>query len=126
MKVKVALIVQGIVSGLFGLAFLLMPAQAMGPFHAGREVTAVFHFLTRGYGIVVLSVVAICWMGLKITEKYAKRVLAIGIGAWGFFTAVLFIYGIAVGLISQAGWIIVGVELVLAGLFASTLFRKEP
>jgi hypothetical protein len=126
MKIKVALIVQGIVSAIFGLGFLFMPAQAMGPFHAGREVTELFHFLTRGYGIIVLSVVAMCWIGLKVTEKYAKRMLAIGIGAWGLLTAVLFIYGIAAGIISTAGWMIVGIEFVLAGLFISSLFRTEP
>jgi hypothetical protein len=65
-------------------------------------------------------------MGLKITEKYAKRVLAIGIGAWALLNGVLFIYGTASGIVSAFGWSQVGIEFVLAGLFISSLFRTEP
>lgn len=126
MKIKVALIVQGIVSAVFGLGFIFMPAQTMGPFNPGREMSEVFYFLTRGYGIVILSIAVICWMGLKITEKYAKRVLAVGIGSWALLNGVLFIYGTASGIVGAFGWSQVGLEFVLAGLFISSLFKAEP
>ena len=60
MKIKVALIVQGIISVVFGLGFIIMPAQTMGPFSPGQELSAVFYFLTRGYGIIVLSIAGVC------------------------------------------------------------------
>jgi len=126
MKIKVALIVQGIVSAVFGLGFIFMPAQTMGPFNPGQEMTEVFYFLTRGYGIVILSIAVICWMGLKITEKYAKQVLAVGIGSWALLNGVLFIYGTASGIVGAFGWSQVGLEFVLAGLFISSLFKAEP
>ena len=126
MKIKVALIVQGIVSAVFGLGFIFMPAQTMGPFNPGQEMSEVFYFLTRGYGIVILSIAVICWMGLKITEKYAKRVLAVGIGSWALLNGVLFIYGTASGIVGAFGWSQVGLEFVLAGLFISSLFKAEP
>lgn len=126
MKIKVALIAQGIVSGVFGLGFIFLPVQAMGPFGPTEQMTEVFYFLTRGYGILVLSISVLCWMGLKITEKYAKRVLAVGIGTWALLNGILFIYGIASGIVSSFSWTQVGLELILAGLFISTFFNPEP
>ena len=126
MKVKVGLIVQGVLAVVFGLGFIIMPAQTMGPFSPGQELPEVFYFLTRGYGIIVLSVAVLCWMGLKITEKYAKRVLAAAISTWAFLNGILFIYGTASGIVSAFGWSQVAIEFIVAGLFISSLFRAEP
>ena len=126
MKIKVALIVQGIISVVFGLGFIIMPAQTMGPFSPGQELSAVFYFLTRGYGIAILSFAVLCWMGLKITEKYAKRVLAFTIATLALLSGILFIYGTASGLLSTIGWSQVAVEFIVAGLAISSLFRTEP
>jgi len=126
MKIKVALIVQGIISVVFGLGFLFMPVQMMQPYNPGQELTELFYFQNRAYGIAILSFAVLCWMGLKITDKYAKRVLAFTIATLALLSGIVFIYGSASGLLSTIGWSQVVVEFIMAGLAISSLFRAEP
>jgi hypothetical protein len=126
MKTKVVFVIQGILASLFGLSFVIFPEFAMAPFLGDRTVSASFFFLSRVYGAVIIGVAILCWAGLRITDVYAKRVIAAAIGTWALINGILFIFGTLGGAITSLGWSQVVLGFVLAALFGATFLTKQP
>lgn len=127
MKMKVVLVIQGILATFFGLSFLIVPEIGMQPFLVGGAGgSAVLYFLTRGFGASVIMIAVVSWAGLRLTDRYAKRIIAAAFGIWTLLNVVLFIHATASGIVPAFGWSQVGINSVMFLLYASTFFRSEP
>lgn len=127
MKMNVVLVIQGVLATLFGLAFLVVPRMGMQPFlFGGEEASATYYFLTRCFGASVIVVAVLSWAGLRLTDRYAKRIIAAAFGIWTLLTGLLFIFATASEIVTAFGWSQVGINFVLFVLYVSTIFRSDP
>jgi hypothetical protein len=64
--------------------------------------------------------------GVRLTDRYAKRIIAVAFGTWTLATGVLFVYATTTSIVSGFGWSQVGINFALFALHVSTFFRTEP
>jgi len=126
MKAKPLFIIQGALFAATGVMFLAVPVLAMDMFVGDMGVTPSFYVLTRMVGGTAVALAVILFGLAGIQEIRVKRVVAGAMVVGTLASAVLHAYGIMVNSIMAAGWIMVGIEGILALLFLSTFLTKNP
>ena len=126
MKTRPLFIIQGALSALFGVMFLAVPTLAMDTFVGTLGVTDSFYTMTRMIGGSSVVFAIILFGALRFEDIRVKRLLALAMVVYKVVSVALHAYGVLIEAILPAGWIMVGVDGVLALLFASTFLTKEP
>jgi hypothetical protein len=105
---------QAVVSGLFGIGFLIAPASLGTAYAAGVNPTT--ELALRYLGAVLLSVAVIAWMASS-AERSALRLWVIRSGAlYGVLGIALAFLGMSNGVMTSLGWL----NVLLGGLFLVT------
>ena len=112
MKLQAFLAIVALVGLLFGIAFVLAPAQALAPY----GITADGHLalLTRFYGVTLVTVALIFWFARSIADPRSLRAILIGGLVGDLIGVVVALQGQLTGLVNSLGWLTV----VIYGLFA--------
>lgn len=101
-----------VVSGLFGLAFLIFPAMTASFY--GVTSNAPLEYMARLWGSALLGYAILAWTCRNVTDPSAKRGILVAIafsnGA-GFFVTLL---AKIAGVVNVLGW----VAVVISGAFA--------
>ncbi len=122
MKLKTLLIVNAIVSCLFGIVALLAPAQALGLF--GVESNPVISILARFTGLGSVAMGLVPWFTRNMELSQAKKTIIPAL----LICAVIGIFISVSGLLSDGikmGWPPAVMYLVYAVVYAWFLFSKS-
>jgi hypothetical protein len=111
MKLSSFLVVKAIISLVFGIAFVLIPAVMM-PLY-GTTLDAVGILMTRFLGACLIGIGLVCWFDRNADPQALQGItLALCIGdTVGFIVALL---GQLSGLLNALGWVNVVIWLLLA------------
>jgi hypothetical protein len=111
MKLSSFLVVKAIISLVFGIAFVLIPAVMM-PLY-GTTLDAVGILMTRFLGACLIGIGLVCWFDRSADPQVLQGItLALCIGdTVGFIVALL---GQLSGLLNALGWVNVVIWLLLA------------
>ncbi len=123
MNLKNLFTIAAVLSLLFGLAFLLMPATALG-WYGITLMPAAGILMTRLFAASLLGVAVLAWLARSLGASEARSAIVLGIivmDTLGFIVSLLAQLG---GVANQLGWSTVAIYLLLALGFAYFKFMK--
>ncbi len=122
MKLSTLLIINAVVSALFGIAFVLVPGQVVSLY--GVEATAMLNYAGQLLGAAFVGFAVLTWSARNANDSTARRaiVLALFIGnAAGFAVALI---GQVNNVVGALGWSTVAIYLLLAIGYGYFQFAK--
>lgn len=123
MKINLLFVINSIVAGLFGLAFLLGPQWLM--LHYGVTMTAEDAVIGRLFGASLLGYGVLTWTARNAGPSEARKAIV-----WALFIAdavgcVVSLFAQVGGLVNALGWSTVVIYGLLAIGFGMAAFSKE-
>ena len=112
MKLSTLMTVNAVVAAVFGIAFVLVPAQVMSLY--GVEESAALNHVGQLFGASLISFAVLTWSARNAAQSAARKaiVLALFVGeAVGFVFALI---GQLANVVGALGWSTVGIYLLLA------------
>ncbi len=112
MKLSTLMIINAVVAGVFGVAFLLVPDQVGSLYDV--EVNEILTYVVRLLGAELIAIAGVAWLARNADDSVARRaiVLALFIGnAIGFVVALI---GQINNVVAAVGWGNVAIYLLLA------------
>ena len=122
MKLSTLFIINTVVAGVFGLAFVLMPDTAMSFYGATLSPAGVL--VARLFGAALLGYAVLSWFTRNAEDSEARKASLLGMfvgDAVGFIVALL---GQLAGVVNAFGWSTVAIYLLLALGFGYFYFMK--
>ncbi len=122
MKISALMTIAAIVAGLFGVGFVLVPAEVLAPY--GVTADPSLEYMSRLFGAALILVAVLTWTARNATDSQAGRaiMLAIFVGdSAGFVVALL---GQLAGVVNALGWSTVAIYLFFALGFGYFYFGK--
>ena len=123
MKLNALMVVNAIVAGLFGIGFLVVPAQLLSQY--GITTDAQFEMVGQLFGAALIGFAVLTWAARNATDSDARRAILLGIfvcNAIGFVVALIGQLG---GVVNTLGWSTVAIYLMLALGFGYFRFAKQ-
>ena len=112
MKLRALMVVNAIVSGLFGIAFVIIPGQSLSQygFTAGPALELMFQLLGAAFiGFGVLT-----WAARNATDSEARRAILLALFVGDFVGFVICLIAQLGGFVNSLGWSSVAIYLLLA------------
>jgi len=123
MKLKILLVINAIVTVVFGVAFICVPSQVYTQY--GIESNLHLNYVGQLFGAALLAIAVLSWLVRNTTDSVARRavVVAFFVGdTVGFVVSVIAQFR---GAMNALGWSTVVIYLLLALGFASFTFKKS-
>jgi hypothetical protein len=123
MKLGALLTVNAVIAGVFGLAFIFVPAATLSVY--GVTADAQFAMVGQLFGAALLGFGLLTWSARNAADSEARRAIVFALfvsDAAGFVIALM---AQLRGLVNVNGWSTVVIYLVLALGFAFFQFRKS-
>jgi hypothetical protein len=122
MKLSTLMTINAVVAAVFGIAFVLVPAQVMSLY--GVEESAALNYVGQLFGAALISFAVLTWSARNAAQSDARKaiVLALFVGeAVGFLLALI---GQLTNVVSALGWSTVAIYLLLALGFGYFQFTR--
>jgi hypothetical protein len=123
MNLKTMFVINAILTGVFGLGFLLAPEFLVASF--GAQIDLAGAMIARAYGSTHLAAAFISWLIRNNNSSYTRRVIAFGFALEHTLIALVLLFGVLSGVLNATGWSSVVIDLLLAiGFFV--FGKNEP
>ena len=122
MKLNTLMVINAIVAAVFGIAFVLVPAQVI-PLY-GITVDAPLKFVGQLYGVSLVGFAFLTWSARNATDSDARRAIVLALfvsDGVGFIVALI---GQLAGVVNSFGWLTVALYLLLALGFGYFQFAR--
>lgn len=118
MTIKTFFAIFAVLAVLFGIGFVLAPAQVLSNY--GVESSPAIALMSRQFGGTLLAMAVILWCARDFREEAALRAVLIGFGVSDVINCIVAIVATSSGTINALGWTVVLIYLggaVGAGYF---------
>jgi phosphoglycerol transferase MdoB-like AlkP superfamily enzyme len=122
MKLGNLFVVNAVIAGLFGLAFIFAPAKLLAQY--GLAVDAGFGLVAQLFGAALIGYAILTWLVRKAADSEARRAIVLALFICDAVAFVLSLMAQLKGLVTSLGWSTVVIYLLLALGFAYFLFAK--
>ena len=122
MKLGNLFVVNAVIAGLFGLAFVFAPAQLLAQY--GLVVDAGFGLVAQLFGAALVGYAILTWLVRKVGDSEARRAIVLALFISDGVAFVLALMAQLKGLVTSLGWSTVAIYLLLALGFAYFHFAK--
>jgi hypothetical protein len=102
MTLKIYFSIFAVLSVLFGIGFVLAPAQVLANY--GVESTPALSLMSRLFGGTLLAMAIILWFAKDFRDQAAVRAVLIGSGIADAVNLVVALLGLTSGTINALGW----------------------
>lgn len=121
MKFSTFIVSAAIVSGAFGIAFILAPGQVISLY--GNEPTAISRYIAQLFGCSLFAFAVLLWSARNVTGPEARRIVValLVADALGFIVSLIAQLG---GVVNALGWSTVVIYLFYSIGFAYFLVKK--
>ena len=123
MKLNALMVVNAIVAGLFGIGFVLVPAQLLSQY--GITTDAQFEMVSQLFGAALIGFAVLTWAARNATDSDARRAILLGIFVCNTIGFVVALIGQLGGIANTLGWSTVAIYLALALGFGYFRFAKQ-
>ena len=123
MKLSTLMVINTVISAVFGIAFVLIPWQVLSLY--GVQPNPTLNFVGQLFGVSLVTFAVLTWSARNATVSDARNaiVLAFFIGdSLGFIIALIAQLG---GVVNTLGWLTVAIYLILALGFGYFHFAKS-
>ena len=122
MKLNTLMVINAIVVAVFGIAFVLVPAQ-VAPLY-GFTVDAPLKYVGQLFGASLVGFAILTWSARNATDSDARRAIVLALfvsNGVGFIVALI---GQLAGVVNSLGWSTVAIYLLLALGFGYFQFTR--
>ena len=119
---NILFIVAMIITGLFGLGFLFVPAALLGTL--GVTLDTAVTAMARLFGSLLIAQPFLLWFARKSNQAGYKLGVAYSLFTYYLISSILLVTFQLQGLMNGLGWIIVGLHIVLAIWFGYFVVKK--
>jgi hypothetical protein len=122
MKLNTLMVINAIVAAVFGIAFVLVPAQVIQLY--GITVDAPLKYVGQLFGASLVGFAFLTWSARNATDSDARRAIVLALfvsDGVGFIVALI---GQLAGVVNSLGWSTVAIYLVLALGFGYFQFAR--
>jgi hypothetical protein len=123
MSLRTLMIINTVIAGVFGVAFVLIPWQVLVIY--GIQPTAALNYIGELFGAALLSLAILSWSAKDMEESAARQAIVRAFFLGDAIGFVLALFGQLSGVLNNAGWSVVIVYLLLAVGFGSVHFKKQ-
>ena len=123
MKLGNLFVVNAVIAGLFGLAFVFAPARLLAQY--GLVVDAGFGLVAQLFGAALVGYAILTWLVRKVGDSEARRAIVLALFISDGVAFVLALMAQLKGLVNSLGWSTVAIYLLLALGFAYFHFAKS-
>ena len=126
MKLGTLMLVTAIVAGLFGIGFVLAPAQVLAPY--GVEANAQMEQLGGLFGATLILLAVLTWSARNAPDSPARQAIVLGIFVGEAIGFVVSLMGQLEGVMNALGWSTVAIYafFTLAYGYFQFLAKPEP
>jgi hypothetical protein len=122
MKLGNLFVVNAVIAGLFGLAFVFAPAKLLAQY--GLAVDASFGLVAQLFGAALIGYAILTWLVRKAADSEARRAIVLALFVSDAVGFVVSLMAQLRGLVNSVGWSTVVIYLLLALGFAYFVFAK--
>jgi len=122
MKLGNLFVINAVIAGLFGLAFVFAPAQLLAQY--GLVIGAGFSVVAQLFGAALIGYAILTWLCRKAGASDARRAIVLALFISDGVAFVLALIAQLKGLVNSLGWSTVAIYLLLAIGFAYFHFAK--
>ena len=122
MKLGNLFVINAVIAGLFGLAFVFAPAQLLAQY--GLVIGAGFSVVAQLFGAALIGYAILTWLCRKASASDARRAIVLALFISDGVAFVLALIAQLKGLVNSLGWSTVAIYLLLAIGFAYFHFAK--
>ncbi len=122
MKLNTLMVINAIVAAVFGIAFVLLPAQVIQLY--GITVDAPLKYVGQLFGASLVGFAFLTWSARNATDSDARRAIVLALfvsNGVGFIVALI---GQLAGVVNSLGWSTVAIYLLLALGFGYFQFTR--
>ena len=122
MKLNNLMIINAIIAAVFGIAFVLVPAQVITLY--GLTVDAPLKYVGQLFGAALVGFAILTWSARNATDSDARKAIVLALfvsDGVGFIVALI---GQLAGVVNSLGWSTVAIYLVLAVGFGYFQFTR--
>ncbi|OGO69364.1 MAG: hypothetical protein A2Z37_05255 [Chloroflexi bacterium RBG_19FT_COMBO_62_14] len=123
MKLSTLMLVNAVVTGVFGIAFVLVPGQAVTLY--GVEATAALKYTGQVFGVALVTLAVLSWSARNVAESEARRAIVLSFLIGDAIGFVVTLIGQLGGVVNSLGWSSVALYLLLALGFGYFQFTKS-
>jgi hypothetical protein len=122
MKFSNVLVVNAIISLLYGIGLVLLPSTVLSMY--GVTPGPAVNLASQLFGVELLHVGLICWLARKVSDSPAQRAIIIASLIGQVIGLIVSLMGTLSGVFNAVGWSAVAIYLVLALGYAYLQFMK--
>ena len=122
MKLSGLMTANAVISGLFGLGFLAMPAQVLS--YYGMTSNADLDYMARLFGAALIAFAVLSWMAKGAGDSSARRAIVTAFVVGDFVGFIVALMAQLNGVVNTLGWSTVAIYLILALGFSYFAFGK--
>ena len=124
MKLSIWMTLTAVLAGIFGLAFVFVPAQLLA--YYGITAGAPLELIGGFFGSALIGFAVMAWWARSAADSEARKALVLGFLVANFVGFIVALMGQLRGVQNALGWSTVAIFLILALGFAYFQFQKSP
>jgi hypothetical protein len=123
MKLKTLLIINAIIATVYGIAFVLVPAQVLSMYDL--TVNATSTYISQLSGASLLGYAVLTWLARNVPDSDARRAIVLAAFVSDAVAFVVALIGQLAGVANSLGWVLVASCLLLAFGFGYFHFTRS-
>ena len=123
MGLKILLVINAIVTVVFGVAFIFAPSYVYSQY--GIESNLNLNYMGQIFGAALLAIAILSWLVKNTNDSVARRAIVVAFFVGDTVGFIVSLIAQIRGAMNALGWSVVVIYLLLALGFASFTFKKS-
>jgi hypothetical protein len=112
MRLNTVLVINAVVAAVFGIAFVLVPAQVISLY--GAEESAAVKYTGQLFGAALVTFAVLTWSARNAADSEARRAIVLALFIGDLVGLLVSLLGQLGGVVNALGWSTVVIYLLLA------------
>ena len=122
MKLNVIMVINAVVAVVYGIAFVLVPAQVLSLY--GITGGAPVEFMSQLFGAILIGFAVLTWSARNAADSDARRSIVLALFVAFVISFIVALMGALEGFMNPLSWLTVAIYLFFASCFGYFLFAR--
>ncbi len=124
MKLSNLLSINGIVAGVYGISFVLIPATVLSLYGVTQGPGEIL--MGQYFGVALIGIGALTWLARNVADSEAQRAIILAMLISCVVGLIVSVLGTITGVMNTFGWSAVGIYLFFSLGYGYFQFLKKP
>ena len=123
MKLKVIMVLNAVVAGVYGIAFVLAPAQVLSLY--GVSGGEPLSFMSQLFGAALIGIGLVTWLARNAAASDARDAIVLAMAIAFLVGLIVAVMGALAGFMNMLSWLTVGIYLFFTAAFGYFKFLSK-